>query len=260
MHKYKIIFFDIDGTLYSHAQQKIPSSCVHAIKKLKENGYIIALCSGRSLLLLDQLKIREYIDADYMVLINGSLVIDKNLNEIYKCPINTNTMEKFVNKVKEIQGELAIITKDDLFRLGDNLELINKGYIPLHIDIPPKKDFINKEVYQCNLFIEDYQINEFKELENELNFIHLLDYGYDVLAKDESKTKGIEKLINYLKIEKGECIAFGDGNNDVGMIEYVGLGIAMGNGVSQIKQKANYVTSSIDEDGIYNALKHFNLI
>ena len=169
-------------------------------------------------------------------------------------------MEKLANKVKEIQGELAIITKDDLFRLGDNLELINKGYIPLHIDIPPKKDFINKEVYQCNLFIEDYQINEFKELENELNFIHLLDYGYDVLAKDESKTKGIEKLINYLKIDKEECIAFGDGNNDVGMIEYVGLGIAMGNGVSQIKQKADYVTSSIDEEGIYNALKHFNLI
>lgn len=260
MHKYKIIFFDIDGTLYSHTQERIPLSCVNAIKKLKENGYIIALCSGRSLLLLDQLKIRKYIDADYMVLINGSLVVDKNLNEIYKCPINTNTMEKFVNKVKEIQGELAIITKDDLFRLGDNLELINKGYIPLHIDIPPKKDFINKEVYQCNLFIEDYQINQFNELENELNFIHLLDYGYDVLAKDESKTKGIEKLINYLKIDKEECIAFGDGNNDIGMIEYVGLGIAMGNGVSQIKQKANYVTSSIDEEGIYNALKHFNLI
>ena len=57
-----------------------------------------------------------------------------------------------------------------------------------------------------------------------------------------------------------DTIAIGDGGNDVSMLGYAGIGIAMGNATDEVKAHADYVTTSVDEDGIYNALKHFNLI
>lgn len=260
MKNYKIIFFDIDGTLYSHNQNCIPKSTINSIKKLRDNGYKIALCSGRSLYLLNQLKILDYIEVDYMVLINGTLVIDNKNNIIYKKPFNPITLDKLIKRTRELNGELGILTSNDLFRLDEKIDLIIKGYAPLHIPIPIRKEYQNKEVYQCNLFIDDDKFYLFKDLSHELEFIHLLDYGYDVLVKGESKVKGIQKLLEYLNISKEETIAFGDGNNDLGMIEYVGLGIAMGNSVNLLKKKAKYVTTSIDNDGIYHALKIFKLI
>ncbi len=261
MQKYKIIFFDIDGTLYSHKQNCIPKSTIDSIKRLRENGYKIALCSGRSLYLLNQLKILNYIEVDYMILINGTLVIDKHNNSIiYKKPFNKITLDKLIKRTRELNGELGILTSNDLFRLDSKTDLIIKGYAPLHIPVPVKKDYRNKEVYQCNLFIDDEKLYLFNDLSPELDFIHLLDYGYDVLVKGENKVKGIKKLLDYLNISQENTIAFGDGNNDVGMIEYVGLGIAMGNSVDLLKKSANYITESIDKDGIYLALKNFNLI
>ena len=75
-----------------------------------------------------------------------------------------------------------------------------------------------------------------------------------------NKAIGIQKLLEYLNISKDEVIAFGDGHNDAEMLEYVGLGIAMGNALDKVKKASNYITTRIDDDGIYNALKHFNII
>ena len=76
------------------------------------------------------------------------------------------------------------------------------------------------------------------------------------------QTKPKLKIIvnKYLNISKAECIAFGDGHNDAEMVKFVGLGIAMGNALEKVKVASDYVTSDIDDDGIYNALKHFNII
>ena len=82
----------------------------------------------------------------------------------------------------------------------------------------------------------------------------------DVNPKCSGKNVGIDKIIEYYSIDLSETIAFGDGGNDISMIKHAAIGVAMGNANDDVKEVADYVTDSVDEDGIYNALKHFNLI
>ena len=86
------------------------------------------------------------------------------------------------------------------------------------------------------------------------------DLWYDVYAKDQTKATGIKHLIEYLNIDIKDTYGFGDGHNDKEMIEFCGTGIAMGNAIQKVKDASDYITDDIDNDGIYKALKHFNII
>ncbi|MNP53580.1 putative phosphatase [compost metagenome] len=94
-----------------------------------------------------------------------------------------------------------------------------------------------------------------------LRFVRFHRYVMNVLEEAEvSKSTAIKKVLDYLEIDKSEAIAFGDGGNDLDMLEYVGLGIAMGNGENLLKQKANFITRRASEGGISYALKIFGVI
>jgi hydroxymethylpyrimidine pyrophosphatase-like HAD family hydrolase len=97
--KKKILFFDVDSTLYSHKSNSIPKSAIEAIKIAKTNGHIIVLATGRSKKLTDLLDIFKYIDFDYFVTINGTLVLDKNDNIIFSLPCNKDAIDNVLNLV-----------------------------------------------------------------------------------------------------------------------------------------------------------------
>ena len=82
----------------------------------------------------------------------------------------------------------------------------------------------------------------------------------DVIPAGGSKAKGIEAVLKHIGRSKDEVVAFGDGLNDVEMLSYVGLGIAMGNANDEVKSYANHVTSSVDEKGIRRGLEHAGLL
>ena len=80
------------------------------------------------------------------------------------------------------------------------------------------------------------------------------------LPQKEIPSKGIDEIIRHFGIRLEETMAFGDGGNDVSMLRHAAIGVAMGNAVDEVKEHANYITTSVDEDGIANALKHFSVI
>lgn len=86
------------------------------------------------------------------------------------------------------------------------------------------------------------------------------DGFFDVIPKGSKKSGGIDKIIAHYGIRLEETIAFGDGGNDIDMLQHAGIGIAMGNAADNVKTAADYVTTSVDNDGILNALKHFGII
>lgn len=257
----KIIFFDVDSTLYSHKTNGIPESTIEGIKLAKQNGYLIGLATGRSKLLTSMLGIFDKIDFDYFVTINGTLVLDKDDNTIFSLPCNKESINKIIDLTFKHGLNICFINRDDYYLLKDEDLRSHLGYDPLHIIVPPKKQYLNEDIYQINLFCEDEFIPEFlQETGNNLSYSKLNNYGYDVYAKDQTKATGIKHLIEYLNIDVKNTYAFGDGHNDKEMIEFCGIGIAMGNSIQKVKDASDYVTDDIDNDGIYNALKHFNII
>ena len=82
----------------------------------------------------------------------------------------------------------------------------------------------------------------------------------DVLHSDSGKAASIEIILPFYDLMKEEIMVIGDGENDIDMIEYAGVGVAMGNADDKVKEHADYITTHIDQDGIKNALEHYNLI
>ncbi|MBP5645182.1 MAG: HAD-IIB family hydrolase, partial [Bacteroidales bacterium] len=82
----------------------------------------------------------------------------------------------------------------------------------------------------------------------------------DLVNRENSKASGIEAILRHFGLQRSECIAFGDGGNDIEMLEYCGIGVAMGNADEEVQRHADYVTTSVDEEGILHALKALKVI
>lgn len=262
--KYKIVFLDVDGTIFSHRSKSIPSSCIKAIKKAKQNGVIICLATGRNTFLSAQTGLFNQIDFDYFNVCNGTLVHDKNFNLIHSHPIDKKCVENLIEVTNKYNLNLTFVTINDVFRLNDNIKLIEEGYGRISISPPLKKQYQSQNCYMINLFWDKFEKERidflFKEASKYAFYSSFNDYGIDVIPLNYNKSIGIEHLINYLGIKKEEVIAIGDGHNDAEMIKYAGLGIAMGNAIQKCKDVADYVTTDIDDDGIYNAFKYAGII
>lgn len=126
--------------------------------------------------------------------------------------------------------------------------------------VAPVGKYHGEKVYQ---FIAYGKRDDLKKLVNNLPNCKLSwwnEYAVDIISKDGGKLAGVEKYLKLQGQTLTDTMAFGDGENDLDMLKAVQLGIAMGNGEEQVKQIADYVTSDINEDGIYNACKHYKLI
>ena len=82
----------------------------------------------------------------------------------------------------------------------------------------------------------------------------------DIINKGTSKSRGIDEVIKHYGIKLEETMAFGDGGNDINMLEHAGIGVAMDNASDKVKAASDYITSSVDDNGIINALRHFNIL
>ena len=262
--KYKIVFLDVDGTLFSHKSKTIPSSTIEAIKKAKENGVLISLATGRNTYLSSQTGLFDIIDFDYFNVCNGTLVHDKEYNLIHSHPINKECVNALIKVTTENNLNMSFVTLNDVFRLTDNTKLIEEGYGRISIKTPHKKPYNNQDCYMINLFWDKFDQeridNLFKEASKYSFYSSFNEYGIDVIPLNYNKAIGIEALINHLGIKREEIIAIGDGHNDAEMIKYAGLGIAMGNAIDKCKKVADYVTTDIDDNGIYNAFKYAGII
>jgi hydroxymethylpyrimidine pyrophosphatase-like HAD family hydrolase len=121
-------------------------------------------------------------------------------------------------------------------------------------------EVVTKEIFQMSPFIT---VGQEKSV---MSFLPHCSAGrwhpifVDVIAVNNGKEKGIDEIIKYFGFDLEETMSFGDGGNDINMLRHVAIGVAMGNAAETVKQAAGYVTTSVDDDGIMNALRHFNII
>ncbi len=142
-------------------------------------------------------------------------------------------------------------------------ETVSEIFRLLNFPEPPFKspnEAIGKTIYQLLAFFGKDKEKELMKVLPDCEPTRWNPLFTDIVPKGSSKRVGIMKMSDYFGISEKEIIAFGDGGNDIQMLEYAGLGIAMGNAAEEVKQSADYVTSDVDEDGIAKALIHFGLL
>lgn len=252
-----IVFFDIDGTILNHRTNKITEKTILAIKKLKENGHIPVLATGRNKKLL--MGLEELLGIDALVLSNGHYVL-YNKECIYAKYIDKKIVKRFIDYASVHNYDVAISTALNHVAISDTGQM-TKFNESLHlgkIEVKPTY-YLDHDVLQMNICAND-KIDELRIEFPELEFAISTQYGLDVTLKEGFKELGVKQLLDFLKIDLKETFAIGDGYNDIGMIKTVYTGIAMGNACDELKKEAVFTTLSIDFDGVYYTLKYYGLI
>ena len=257
----KAIFFDVDGTLASFKTHKISELSKKAISTLKQKNIKVFVATGRALYQIDNLDNTEF---DGYITFNGSACyIDKK--EIYKITLNKNDIKSLCNYLENHNLPCSIMTSKDVYT--NTHKTIEMFYKMVNVNANVIDNFI-EHIY--NNIGDIFQMNIFADKDTEKNIMNNILVNstssrwhpsfFDVNIKDIGKHIGIDKVIEYYGIKLEETIAFGDGENDISMIKHVGIGVAMGNANKEVKEIADYVTDDVDNDGVYKALKHFNLL
>ena len=257
----KAIFFDIDGTLLSFKTHTVPQSTIDAINAVKQKGIKVILATGR---LLNQVKNLGDIEFDGFITVNGSYCVTTEGEVIGKRLIPREELESLVSYQEHIIGfPFAFMVQEGSYvnYVNDTVQLICDL---VKVPVPPVKDLrsmIDEEVLQINLYVDkamEEKIMQEALVSCESSRWHPI--FADVNVKGTNKSVGIDEFLRYYNIDKSETMAFGDGGNDIEMLKHVGIGIAMGNAGDDVKAAADYITDSVDDHGVANALRHFGLI
>jgi Cof subfamily protein (haloacid dehalogenase superfamily) len=254
----KLVFFDIDGTLLDH-DKKLPANTKKAIQLLKEQGTEVAIATGRAPFMFEDL--RKELGITSFVSFNGQYVVYEG-DVIYKNPLNKDVLKELKEyshtKKHPIvfmdEHEMKASVKNHPYILGSMKSLKFK-----HPDFNPSYHE-EKEILQALLFCKSEDESFYIENYQDFTFIRWHEFSTDILPSGGSKAEGIKKMLDIIGFEKEQVYAFGDGLNDLEMLEYVGTGIAMGNAGEELKKIADIVTKPVDEDGVLYGLELVGLL
>lgn len=255
----KAAFFDIDGTLVSFNTHVISRSTVDAIHALRQKGVKIFIATGRHPLWINNLA---NLEIDGYVSLNGGYCISADGEVIYKHPMNPADIRSMLEYQKKEPFPVSCVMEDAILMNFRN-ETVDKIYNQLNIADPAfgsLESIAAKPIFQLIAFFMADQEQRIMVHLPHSEATRWNPYFADIVPSGSSKAVGIDHIIRRYGINIEETIAFGDGGNDIAMLKHVGIGIAMGNASEEVKASADYVTTSVDEDGVRHALLHLGLI
>lgn len=263
----KAVFIDIDETL-TNSQREVTEKTKLEIKKCVENGVKIILTSGRSR--REAMDFQEQIGTSpYIVSSNGASAYDEeNGVEIYNERIDPQMVLQLIKYSRENGYRIKLNYKD--------LLVMNEAAYPDEKDKEVSYEelervAVEEQVVQCVITSTDFEkmrvfrdykknecvgiavANESKRFKNP-DLKPSRNYYCDVASVKVSKGNAVKAVCEYFEIKLEEIVTIGDGENDLSMFELTPNSVAMGNSLPEIKEKANYVTDSNDEDGVAKVL------
>ncbi len=255
---YKIVFFDVDGTLVNYEDGRIEESTRNAIEQLKSKGIHIVVATGRPLSMCQDLR---NVGIETFITANGAYVKHQD-QVIHKIPV-----------AKEIVQEVKVFADENKQSLSFFTEQLSMNNVQEEKTLKAMQETlsllefpdINEDISAQEIYLMCLYGDEDIEKKYTSKFPHLLfkrwhPYITNVLQHDVSKSIAVQAVLDYFDVSPEEALAFGDGDNDIDMLEQVGFGIAMGNGSEALKKVADYVTKKSTEDGIDFALRELQII
>ncbi len=254
----KIIFFDVDGTLYTPELGGISKNVKNAIRQTRSQGHLCFISSGRPTAFIAE-NVKE-IEFDGYVLANGAHIQfgNKDLRISY---LNYDNLKELIEKLKIKGIEYVLQTPTYAYIDRKCINLIS-FFSKCNIDLCNFcYEFNEDDIMHQTLKIEVWVHND-EELKyaqtcfgNFAYEVHPDNHSIEVYAKDVSKATGILDVLNLLDMSVQDSICFGNGSNDVEMFETVGYSIAMGNAIDVIKDRADEICLSVLQDGVACKLK-----
>ena len=269
LRKMSVLFFDIDNTLYSHRTHRIPQSAMNALRIAKERGHLLFLCSGRSVQ-----GLADYYDHglfDGLIASSGATGILHG-EMVFSHIIPDEIAEEVISLSEEYDFGLFIhcLKRSLMNPFGcERLSVIfqrNEAKLE-ETGFSMMRSFPKEPIQKIDIFYrKDSLVNEIRKRFPKVldDCAHLdperIDFGSELTIAGVSKGSAVLEMMRILGKKTKDSFGFGDSENDIEMLKQCGTGIAMGNADPLTKAAADYVTTDIDEDGILNAMKYFELI
>jgi Cof subfamily protein (haloacid dehalogenase superfamily) len=268
----KALFFDIDGTLINF-QGEMPKGVKEGLLQLKENGHKILLCSGRSLCQIT--PVLRALPFDGIISGSGSYVESEG-KMIFEHHMSREVIMEIKNLLEQAGACYSAQTRDEIIanetnrermlrrfeKMGvkeENRKILGKTAVVEHIE--QRKDIEKIVFFESEIPLSEIQekLSPYCEV-TAMSFENATADAGEISGKGIHKALGIEKYINYMGIAKEDTIAFGDGANDMEMIAYAQIGVAMGNASAELKAKADLVTTDVNDNGLLNAFHELQLL
>ena len=259
----KALFFDIDGTLVSFQTHSIPSSTIKALEIAHAKGIKIFIATGRPSQIinnLSELQERNLIDG-YITMNGAYCFVDDQI--IYKSPIPADDLKALVKIFKEKNYSSFFVSEHRIAACQPNDLLRQIFYESLHVDevsVISFEEAAKEDTLQITSFFTEQEEKVLLPYIPNCEVARWHPAFTDITAKGNTKQKGIDEFIRHFGFRLEETMAFGDGGNDISMLRHAAIGVAMGQAAEEVKHSADFVTASVNDDGIWNAMKHFEII
>ena len=255
----KAIFFDVDGTLVSLRTHTVPQSTQTALARLREKGVKLFVATGRPRVMLSHIE--QLFPFDGWVTLNGQYCYcgDKILRS---CPMERRAVEELVSAAQDHSFACMFIEGEEFYTNYID-EHTHQYLVDLDIPVPPVRDIsraLDHDIFQANALLTKETERLLLDKAPHIQVTRWHPDFLDVLPAAGGKDLGVAAMLAHFQIAPQEAMAFGDGENDLTMLLHVGTGIAMGESSPVLKERADYVTSGVDEDGILRALEHFGVL
>lgn len=275
----KAIVMDVDGTLTNDKKEITPKTR-EVLLKAQEQGILLILASGRPTTgLVEMGKVLE-MDKNNGLFIsyNGSKVINfQTGEELFNEPLKLEDAKAVLEHMKKFEIK-PMIDKGDYMYVNDvyncmirfrgepfnvikyesrggNYKLCEIDDLAAFVDYPLNKILTAGEPE----YLQEHYIEMMEPFKDKLNCMFTGPFYFEFTAKDIDKAKALDTVLKPLDITADEVIAFGDGHNDISIIKYAGIGVAMENAVADLKEAADEITLSNEQDGIAESLlKHIS--
>lgn len=258
----KAAFFDIDGTLVSLKTKVYPASAQKAIAKLRQNGIKCFVATGRSKFEIAEEHLLDGIDFDGYLTNNGQDAYDADGNLLCGTPIHPEDAKAVLQWAQEHHCACWMVSSTESL-LSHIDERVMRAMEAIHTQ-PPKlgdlRKMLQHPIYKIVLFLQREEMAAPLSLAPHSRMTQWFDCGCDIISTAGGKKSAMLEVLSRHGFCAEECIAFGDSENDIEMLRAAGIGVAMENGTDEAKSAADFIAPDCDEDGIFKALKHFDLI
>lgn len=258
----KIAFFDIDGTLVSFRTHRIPESTLQAVYSIRQQGVKVFIATGRPMPFIDNLGDLEY---DGIMSVNGACSMLRDGTVIHRQCVSKDDIQRFVDYSESHPIPVLFATNEEVFSANGEAiaesECVREVMQLLNIDTPPVRplrEALERDILQViAFFTQDEEPTLLGQVLRDCTANRWHPAFADCIVRGINKAVGIDHICRHFGFDISETIAFGDGGNDIEMLQHAGIGVAMGNATDEVKAYADYVTASVDEDGIAKALRQF---